>query len=173
MFIMQVGSGALSLEEATEWARFGPFPDLCFTSASGCTEGFTVAFWIKMLPGCDGFILSTRDSNAYDGLQMNCDNFGFGFTLVAGSSSQTSVSVSADLWVRVVIGGNIPGSITIRLGGSTFTVSASGSHVNPSTTGQVVFGREWVTTDADDGGSGRALIDDVRIYNRRSAADEI
>ena len=171
---MQVGSGALSLEGAAEWARFGPFPDLCFTSASGCTEGFTVAFWIKMLPGCDGFILSTRDSNAHDGLQMSCDNHGFGFTVaIAGSSRQTSVSVSVDLWVRIVIGGNFPGSITIRLGGSTFTVSGSGSHGNnPSTTGKVVFGREWVTTGGD-GGSGRALIDDVRIYNRQSAADEI
>ena len=59
---MQVGSGALSLEGVTEWARFGPFLDLCFTSPSACTDGFTVAFWVKMLFGCDGFILSTRDS---------------------------------------------------------------------------------------------------------------
>ena len=169
----QVGSGALSLDGVIEWARFGPFSDLCFTSVPPCTEGFTVAFWIKMLPGCNGYILSTRDNSGYDGLQMSCDNFGFSFTVViAGSSSQTSVSVSADLWIRVVMGGNFPGTICIRLGGSTVTVSASGSHGNPSTTGQIVFGREWVTTSGS-GGFGKALIDDVKFYNRQSAADEI
>ena len=173
VLIMQVGSGALSLEGVNEWARFGPFLDLCFTSPSACTDGFTVVFWIKMLFGCDGFIMSTRDSSGHDGLQVSCDGSGFHFeVVVGGSTSQTSVSVSSDMWVRVIMAGNIPGSITIRIDHSRLAVSGSGSHGNPSTTQQVVFGRPWVTTSGISG-FGKALVDDVRIYNRQSAANEI
>ena len=172
---MQVGRGALSLEGVTEWARFGPFLDLCFTSASAFTDGFTVVFWIKMLFGCDSFVMSTRDNRGHDGLQMSCDASGFHLeVVVGGSTSQTSVSVSSDMWVRVIMAGNIPGSITISLdhSRSTVTVSGSGSHGNPSTTQQVVFGRQWVTTSGNSD-FGKALIDDVRIYNNQSAANEI
>ena len=170
---MQVGSRALSLEGVIKWARFGPFLDLCFTSPSACTDGFTVVFWIKMLFGCDGFIMSTIDSIGCDGFQMSCDVSRFRFEIVVGgSTSQTSVSVSLDMWVRVIIAGNIPGSITIRLDHIRLTVSGSGSQSNPSTTQQVVFGRQWVTTSGNNG-FGKALIDDVRIYNNQSAANEI
>ena len=87
--ILQVGSGSLYLYYVDDYAVFGPFENLCFTSPDVCTDGFTVTFWMAMLSGRNRYILSNRDDSGSEGLTVRCQSDGVKIDIKSGGSTET------------------------------------------------------------------------------------
>ena len=160
----------MNLDGIDDYAIFGPFSDMCMVSSSACTDGFSITLWLQILSGCDGYILSTRDSTAHDGIQIRCTTSG-GFAdldlevKVGFTSGSLTGSVSMDTWFHVTLSGDLPGSLTLEFDHYSGVSTFSDSSPNPSLSQSLVFGRQWVTVSGGD--QGKAKVDEVKIYNRK------
>lgn len=155
------------------------------TSISSATVGdeFTISLWFALTPG------ATNNSNRYHLLESgNNFNVSLGTNAVSGtiaapsasynylgyvngsSTAITASSVSTGSWHHAAMV-YLSGSLTLYIDGSVIGTHTNGTATNAFT--NLLFGRERNSPDPTGDRDWDGMIDELAIWNRALAADEI
>ncbi len=174
---------------SVEYASVGPYHDLCVTAPSGCSTGFAIGMWIKMLDECatsaggQRGILTTwfnAPGGYAEGISIRCgaDSFNsmrielFVYPNVQFSGTITSTTTAGSWFHSTVVWEVSPSSLKLYEDGvilGSISSTTGSSVANPD--GMIVFGRKFIKDTTF--GSGSALVDDVRILNTPLSATEV
>ncbi len=187
---LQGGTSSLSFNGTlSEYAVFGPYPNICITAPHTCTEGFTIGLWIKRMVECNLYgstIFSTHGLGppTKEGIDLRCDtNTGSNkmhvlltVSLPSAKSEPFVIFATArDAWFHCTLVWTASSDLVIYENGGhlkTEALALTGDYAE-NVESLIVFGRRY--TDDQEGTSdyGTGFVDGVKIYNRPLNATEV
>ncbi len=183
----QEGSTSLCFTAgSTQYATFGPFPDLCITAPSTCTLGYTFGLWIMKPADCASTYVAIATTRVHpgsnpqsEGIWIRCqdDANNIEYRMYAAPSSHTykvmPITSGPNTWYYATMVWTVGTALKIYEDGQYVvdgSWAATGWSSIVNTDRELTFGRQFTNLA---NGHASACVDGVRIFNRPLSSAEV